>query len=244
MSKLWPGSLATVLVINRPANSNDAQHNYILLEAAFNKVQMPWPFQTRRLIAGQTEELLHMADAMLTVDNVFKMQMKEQRKTKQAPSKSSRSSRILAGELPSEQPPTSSLNLNAPPPPQDNLLQASASAATAAAVAAVHTQPTHEEVTSTAIVSEAQRLRQEIRSMFHQQQSAMEAYMAQQEQMVASGGGHAYAALCFCPKCIRQRQNAQIAMQTADETAKAHEAHEAQEKPATHEAPDVEMKEG
>lgn len=245
MTKLWPGSLATVLVINRPANSNDAQHNYMLLEAAFNKVEMPWAFQTRQLIAGHSAELLRMAEAMVTMDNIFKMQMKEQRKTKQAANKSSRSSRILAGELPSEQPPTSSLNLNAPPPPPESLLQASASAATAAAVAAVaavHTQPTNEEVTSTTILSEAQLLRQEIRSMFHQQQSAMEAYMAQQEQLVASGGGHAYAALCFCPECIRQRQNAQIAMQTAADTPEVHEAndthepHMAQETHATHEA--------
>lgn len=260
MTKLWPGSLATVLVINRPANTNDAQHNYMLLEAAFHKVQVPWRFQTRRLISGHRAELLHMADAMVTVDNIFKEQMKEQLKAKQAPSKSGRSPRILAGELPSEQPPTSSLKLNAPPPPQDNLVQASASVATATAVAVVHPQPTSEEVTSTAILTEAQRLRQEIRYMFHRQQSAVDAYMAQQEQMVTSGGGHAYAALCFCPECIRQRQNAQIAMQTAAETAAAHEAyathelpmaqdahahqaHGAQETLATNEAPDVEMRE-
>lgn len=242
MTKLWPGSLATVLVINRPANSNDAQHNYILLEAAFIKVEMPWSFQTRQLIAGHSAELLRMAEAMVTMDNIFKMQMKEQLKTKQSANKSSRSSRILAGELPSVQPPTSSLNLNAPPPPQESLLQASASAATAGAVSAVHTQPTNEEFTSTTIVSEAQRLRQEIHSMFHQQQSAVEAYMAQQEQLVASGGVHTYAALCFCPECIRQRQNAQIAMQTAAEIPEVHEAHEthephmAQETHATHEA--------
>lgn len=263
MTKLWPGSLASVLIINRPANPNDSQHNYILLESAFAKVSLQWMFETQRLIAGDSAELLRLAQAMVNVDNVFQKQLKMQRKIKHVANKLSRSSRILAGTMPAEQAanliPTSSQHRNvlvasssSPPPPP--ALQVSASAAmpvdgkeaaeAAAATAAADTVvqvPSNICSISTSTLGEAQRLRQEIRTMFHQQQSALEDYMAQQQQLLPSDGGHAYAALCLCPECVQKRQNPPVATETdADELPELHDvAHEAHEAQVAHNAPDA-----
>lgn len=260
MTKLWPGSLASVLVINRPANCNDSQHNYILLESAFAKVNMRWMFETDKLIAGDSAELIRLAHAMVNVDSVFKRQLKVQRKLKQAPAKkSSRSTRIPAGNMLPERGstlkatssqnhqnvPPSSPSSAAPAPPLSELLQLSTSPGSPGlTMDAVETAEGLQQAShSMSTLNEAQRMRQEIRNMFHQQQLAMEDYMAQQRQLVSSAAGHAYAAMCLCPKCVQQRQNPPVASETAvDETTRLAEAEAAEvrpEAPEAHASPEV-----
>lgn len=253
MTKLWPGSLASVLVINRPGNFNDSQHNYILLESAFAKVNMRWMFETEKLIAGDSAELMRMAHAMLDVESVFKRQLKVQRKPKpkkastKKSTRSARPARIPAGNLLA----TSSQNpVNVPPsspsspasPPLNILLQLSTSlGAPGLTMDAVETAEGLQQGTySMSTLNEAQRMRQEIRNMFHQQQLAMEDYVAQQRQLISSSTGHAYAGMCLCPRCVQQRLNPpvdEVTRVAEEEAAEVPEASEAT--PEAHASPEV-----
>lgn len=187
MGKLRPGTLASVLIINRPANVNDSKHNYMLLESAFSMANMPWYFDTRALIAGDSHELLKMAKCFAQMHVTPDRQLQRQKH----PSKSSRTARYSAGEIELTQ------HLSSQHP--------STEATAVELLDAVH--PNSADAVLLSVASDEQQLKQQIQTMFHNQQVAVDAFMAAEKPRPF---GYPLTAhnMCSCSKCLRQSQEA------------------------------------
>ncbi|XP_017848878.1 uncharacterized protein LOC108604105 [Drosophila busckii] len=61
MGKLQPDSIASVLIINRPGNTNEALHNFMLLQSACTMCQINWSWRIKQLTAGNEHELRTLA---------------------------------------------------------------------------------------------------------------------------------------------------------------------------------------
>ncbi|KAM8721448.1 hypothetical protein ACLKA7_007340 [Drosophila subpalustris] len=99
MAKICPGSLASVLIINRPANYGDSMHNFMLLEAAFGKARKPWSFDTRKLIAADNLELLRLATTLSHFRDTRNNQLQCQQRKSTPRASTNRTARCPAGEL-------------------------------------------------------------------------------------------------------------------------------------------------
>ncbi|TDG39710.1 hypothetical protein AWZ03_013867 [Drosophila navojoa] len=180
MGKLRPGALASILVINRPANANDSMHNYMLLESAFYKAKIPWYFDSSALVAGNTDELYRLAKSFaeisMTANDPFPLPM--------PPFGPNGQDRRPAGENESSVYSTS----------------------TQPSIEPTELEPSEEAVLSEmpqTPLSSAEQLKQRLEAMFRSQQAAVEAYFAEQCQS-ATALPAAIKMKCFCNKCQSQ----------------------------------------
>ncbi|KAL7742690.1 hypothetical protein ACLKA6_013035 [Drosophila palustris] len=185
MAKICPGSLASVLIINRPANYDDSMHNYMLLEAAFGKARKPWTFDTRKLIAADNLELLRLATTLSHFRDTRNNQLQCQQRKSTPRASTNRPARCPAGELEvsqhldeSQQPSPDSIEESVQQQQQQQQQQLSM---------------TQEQSQSTADQVESQ-LKQQIQSLFNNQQVAVAAFMAEQEPLAAPAAANGKAA--------------------------------------------------
>ncbi|XP_060662726.1 uncharacterized protein LOC132795834 [Drosophila nasuta] len=206
MAKVLPGSIASVLIIHRPANERDSMHNYMLLQGAFRKLNIAWYFDTHKLIDGNQTELLKLGQSMLRLRDACNNQLREQQQQQQQQQRSmqraglssQRLSRFPAGEFEM--------------PQQLSGLQESIAGTMDAPVES-------EQQQQLSIVAEQQQqpqqptqqaqLKQQIETLYHKQQLAMAASLAVPAIDIdpfAAVARPAAIALCLCSKCISNRQ--------------------------------------
>ncbi|KAH8269883.1 hypothetical protein KR044_000176 [Drosophila immigrans] len=198
MAKVLPGSIASVLIIHRPANERDAMHNYILLQGAFGKVNTPWYFDVKKLVAGNQSELLKLGQSMARMGDARNIQLQQEKKN----SMQQRLSRFPAGELETPQEFASpNESLAAPMDAQSTSKQQ---------------QPpvsTDQEPTPFTAVQAKSELKQQIQTLYHNQQLVMAASMNGGQPLPAQTVMDPTAAfrpppfaLCLCSNCIASRQ--------------------------------------
>ncbi|XP_034488041.1 uncharacterized protein LOC117792137 isoform X2 [Drosophila innubila] len=198
MAKICPGSLASVLIINRPANDNDSLHNYMLLEAAFGKAHLPWTFDSRKLIASNTFELLKLAKTLTHFRDVCKNRLQYQQRKLTPRANTYRPSRCPAGELDmpqhlteSQQPSVVSIKEHLEAVQQQLL--------------------TSQDKPQSAAGHVESQLKQQIQALFNSQQVAVAAFIAKKEPLAtAPATKEATIVLCLCSNCVNKRKNLAI----------------------------------
>ncbi|XP_023174547.1 uncharacterized protein LOC111601926 [Drosophila hydei] len=188
MGKLRPGTLASVLIINRPANVNDSMHNYMLLESAFGKANIPWYFDTGALIAGDSNELLRMAKCFAELSTTRETAPMSH---PVPPFKASRQTRRPAGEHESQR------YLSSPQPSAE---------VGAVELTEIAGQPQPDDDQPPSPTGDVLQLKQQIQAMFRNQQAAVKAYLAE-EQPITPTHPQQGNTMCFCSKCQNQGQD-------------------------------------
>ncbi|XP_062140646.1 putative mediator of RNA polymerase II transcription subunit 26 [Drosophila sulfurigaster albostrigata] len=204
MAKVLPGSIASVLIIHRPANERDSMHNYMLLQGAFRKLNIAWYFDTHKLIDGNQTELLKLGQSMLRLRDACNNQLREQQQQQQQQQRSiqraslspQRLSRFPAGEYEMPQQLSGLHESIAAPVESEQQQQPSI-------VAEQQQQQPQQQPTQQA------QLKQQIETLYHKQQLAMAASLAAPATDIdpfAAVARPAAIALCLCSKCISNRQ--------------------------------------
>lgn len=180
MGKLRPGALATILVINRPANANDSMHNYMLLESAFAKAKIPWYFDSRALTDGSSDELYRLAKSFAEIGatdaELLPLPVPPFLSNGQPrhPAGENESSEYVTSTQPSKEPSQLDLSELAGESQSDQLQ-----------------------------VSSELQLKQHLEDMFYNQQAAVDAYFAEQCPSATTLPA-AIKIMCFCNKCQSQ----------------------------------------
>lgn len=180
MGKLRPGSLASILIINRPANANDSMHNYMLLESAFAKARVPWYFDPIALIDGNSGELYRLAKSFAEIsmtNDPFPLPL--------PPFGANGQNRRLAGENE-----TSEYVTSTQPTTEASEVDLS------------EQNQSEDDQTSTPLSSE-ERLKQHLQAMYRSQQEAVEAYFAEQCPSATTLPA-TVKIMCCCNKCQSQ----------------------------------------
>lgn len=191
MAKIFPGSLASVLIINRAANESDSMFNYMLLQAAFGKAKIPWSFDTEKLIACNTSEQLKLTKTLSHYSDAFKNQLQLHQSKKSSPrANTCHSSRCPAGEL--------DIDIDIEEQACGSIDPLDALDAFEQSLASFHDEQTQ----STADHVEPQ-LNQQIQALFLSQQAAMTSLSAGQQPLATP----THHVLCLCSKCLKNLPN-------------------------------------